>query len=111
MWVYEVENRTALKSVILPFFKNSPFLSKKKKADFARFQKIVTILERNPSKTFSDLQEILLLLDEIESKSKRKSTNQEILDRGFQFWEKNQTKILALNQKIKNPQRLQAKRS
>lgn len=108
-WVYEVDNRTALHTHIIPFFEKYPFLSKKKKADFARFKKILTILDRHASTTLDDLVEILGLLDEIESKSKRKFSNQEILPRAHTFWDTNQDKIEKLNTKMKNPQRLHAK--
>lgn len=110
-WVYEVDNRTALKTHIIPFFEKYRFLSIKKKADFARFQKILEILDRHSSTTLDDLKEILVLLDEIESKSKRKYTNSEILERAEIFWQKNCDKIQKINTKIKNPQRLHAKQS
>jgi intein-encoded DNA endonuclease-like protein len=53
-WVYEVDNRNALKTHILPFFEKFRFLSINKKADFARFQKILEILDRHSSTTLSD---------------------------------------------------------
>lgn len=98
IWVYEVDNRTALKTHIVPFFEKFRFLSIKKKADFARFRKIIEILDRHSSTTLDDLQEILVLIDEIKSKSKRKFSNQEILERGELFWKKNRNKIQNLNQ-------------
>ena len=97
VWVYEVENRTAFHETIIPFFKKFRFLSQKKKKDFQRFQKIITILEQNKSTTYSDLEKILQLLDEIESKASRKYTNQDILGRGKEFWEQNRVKIEKLN--------------
>lgn len=99
VWVYEVDNRNALHTQIIPFFNKYPFLSHKKKADFARFKRIFEILERHKSTTLDDLIEILKNLDEIESKSKRKYTNQEILDRALLFWEINSQKILQINKK------------
>lgn len=100
VWVFEVENQTALREKIIPFFTKYPFLSDKKKKDFSRFQKIVKILDTQKSKTHDDIVQILHLLDEIESKASRKYTNQEILERTHQFWIKNQQKIEFLN---KNP--------
>lgn len=111
VWVYQVDNLTALHEHIIPFFNKYPFLSQKKKADFQRFKKILEILERHTSTTFNDLIEILNNLDGIESESKRKYTNQEILDRAELLWKKNQEKIEKLNSKINNPQRLHAKHS
>ena len=63
---------------------------------FARFQKIFTILEQNKSKTLQDVESILVLLDEIESKSSRKYSNSEILERALIFWSRNQVKIQKL---------------
>jgi intein-encoded DNA endonuclease-like protein len=99
VWVFEVENKTAIKNTIIPFFKKYSFLSTKKKKDFYRFLKIVEILDCHKSTTFNDLQQILNLLDEIESKASRKYTNQEILERASIFWSRNQEKIEILNQK------------
>lgn len=100
VWVYEVTNKAALKTTIIPFFKNYRFLSEKKKADFSRFQKIITILERHASTTLQDLSDILVLLDDIESKSKRKYTNQDILERAHIFWKRNQHKIEKVNKEL-----------
>ena len=97
VWVYEVDNRNALHGTIIPFFKTFQFLSQKKKKDFQRFQKIIGVLEQNKSTTYSDLEKILGFLDEIESKASRKYTNQDILDRASEFWEKNRVKIEKLN--------------
>lgn len=97
VWVYEVENRTALQEKIIPFFKKFRFLSQKKKKDFQRFQKIIEVLEQNISTTYSDLEKILEFLDEIESKASRKYTNQDILSRAEEFWKRNHMKIEKLN--------------
>jgi len=97
VWAYQVENRAALQSIIIPFFKKFRFLSEKKKKDFQRFQNILEILDHHPSTTYNDLERIVVLLDEIESKSARKYTNQEILQRAKDFWEKNSEKIEKLN--------------
>ncbi len=39
VWVYEVTDKTALKTTIIPFFKNYRFLSEKKKLIFHVFKK------------------------------------------------------------------------
>lgn len=97
VWVYEVENQNALREIIVPFFRKYGFLSDKKKKDFARFQKILKILDIHKSKTYEDVKQILYLLDEIQSKSSRKYTNQQILERAEEFWKRNQSKIEYLN--------------
>lgn len=93
VWAYEVENKNSIQMQIIPFFHKFPFLSQKKKKDFVRFQKIVSILESHKSTSFSDVLNILTLLDEIESKNSRKYTNTEILERASEFWSKNKEKI------------------
>lgn len=97
VWAYEVEKREALNAIVIPFFKKFRFLSQKKKKDFQRFQKILKILDSNSSTTLQDLEKILILLDEIESKAARKYTNQEILLRATEFWERNHEKVEKFN--------------
>jgi intein-encoded DNA endonuclease-like protein len=112
VWVYEVENQTTLREIIVPFFTRYGFLSQKKKRDFSRFQKILSLLETHQSKTYDDIVHILDLLDEIESRSSRQFTNQQILTRAEIFWKQNHDKIFKINQekeREKNPQRLHAK--
>lgn len=103
-WVYEVDNRNTIKTQIIPFFEKHPFLSIKKKKDFIRFKQIIKVLERNKSTTLADLQEICQLVDEIESKSSRKYTNDEILTRANEFWARNSEKINHINIKHNNNQ-------
>ena len=71
VWVYQGDNRKALHHHILPFFNRHSFWSKKKKADFARFQDIISLLEPHASTTLEDLQEILHLLDHMDSERYR----------------------------------------
>lgn len=109
VWVYEVDNRTALHEQIVPFFKTFPLLSQKKKKDFQRFQRILNLLNTHRSLTLPDLEALLDIVDEIESKASRKYTSQEILERAREFWTRNQEKIHRRNSFTKNPQRLHAK--
>lgn len=97
IWAYEVDNRQALVTQIIPFFEKYPFLSMKKKKDFIRFKQIIQVLERHKSTTLPDLQKISKLVDEIESKSSRKYTSDEILTRAHEFWVRNSEKITRIN--------------
>jgi hypothetical protein len=97
VWAYEVDNRNALQTQIIPFFEKYPFLSQKKKKDFWRFKQILQVLERNKSTTRVDLQQICQLVDEIESKSCRKYTTDQILMRATEFWDRNSEKIDRIN--------------
>lgn len=98
VWVYEVDNKNTLISTIIPFFKKHPFLSEKKKRDFARFSKMVKIVyQGNKSKTYSNVSCLLQLANEISAKHSRKYSDKEILDRAAEFWAKNHFKITDLN--------------
>lgn len=97
VWVYEVDNMNSIQNTIIPFFKKFAFLSEKKKKDFARFLKIIEIKQKNKSITYKNIESILQLLKQVESKNNRKYNDCEIKKRSLLFWEKNQTKIEKLN--------------
>lgn len=97
VWVYEVDNKDMLINKIIPFFSKFPFLSDKKKKDFSRFKKLVSIVYTNKSKTYDDIVFICKLLEEIASKNSRKFTDEMILDRAAKYWALNKEKILKLN--------------
>ena len=99
VWVYEVDNKDMLINQIIPFFSKFRFLSDKKKNDFSRFQKIVSIVSQNKSTTFDDIVSILKLLEENSSKNCRNFTDKYILDRATVYWNLNKAKIIALNSK------------
>lgn len=100
VWAYQVDNQPLLDKIIIPFFQKHPFLSEKKKRDFARFQEIMKIIfQGNKSKTSGDLEKLLELVASVEAKHARKYTDQEILDRAQEFWVKNKEKIRAKNQR------------
>ena len=86
VWVYEVDNKDMLINKIIPFFSKFPFLSDKKKKDFSRFKKLVSIVYTNKSKTYDDIAFICKLLEEIPSKNSRKFTDEMILDRAAKYW-------------------------
>ena len=97
VWVYEVENQRSLRDTVIPFFKRFPFLSQKKKKDFARFQKVVQLQDAQNTPTYQTIEEVLTLLQEVESKRSRKYTDDEIKERALLFWKKNREKIEILN--------------
>ena len=96
VWVYEVDNIKGIKKVVIPFFNRFGSLSEKKRKDFARFKRIVEIKEKK-SLTYNDLESILQLLTQVESKNSRRYNLCEIKERGFLFWKRNQKKIERLN--------------
>lgn len=93
VWAYEVDNKVSIRETIIPFFQRFRFLSTKKQKDFTRFQKIIAILDKHKSTTLQDLQEILQLLEQIESKKCRTYDKKEILERANSFWQENREKI------------------
>ena len=97
VWVYEVDNIQSIQQIIIPFFNKFGFLSIKKKKDFVRFKKIVEIKQKKKSLTYNDIESILHLLTEVESKNSRKYNDCEIKERSSFFWKKNQKKIEQLN--------------
>lgn len=97
VWVYEVDNIKSIQQIIIPFFNKFGFLSEKKKKDFKRFKKIVEIKQKKKALTFNDIENILQLLTEVESKNSRKYNYFEIKERGILFWKRNQKKIERLN--------------
>lgn len=99
VWVYEVDNIKSLQQIIIPFFNNFGFLSEKKKKDFVRFKKIVEIKQKKKALTYNDIENILQLLTEVESKNSRKYNDCEIKERGSLFWKRNKKKIENLNKR------------
>lgn len=97
VWVYEVHNIKSIQQIVIPFFNKFHFLSEKKKKDFVRFKKIVEIKQKKKALTVDDIQSILQLLTEVESKNSRKYSDSEILERACLFWRTNREKICRLN--------------
>ena len=62
VWYYEVNNFTAIKENVIPFFNRFGFLSAKKKRDFSKFKQVAKIinegnhLNRNGIKTIIDIR-------------------------------------------------------
>ena len=98
VWVFEVDNRTALINTIIPFFSRYGFLSDKKKKDFIRIKKLIKIIyQGKKSKTLSEVEDILHLLDTVDSSHSRRYTPDDVRSRARQFWEKNSDKIEKIN--------------
>ena len=98
VWVFEVDNRKALIDTIIPFFSQYGFLSDKKKKDFNRFKKLIKIIyQGKKSKTLSEVENVLHLLENVDSSHTRKYTNDDIRSRAREFWEKNSDKIEKIN--------------
>ena len=79
VWYYEVNNFTAIKENIIPFFKRFGFLSAKKKRDFARFQKIANLIKNKQHLSKDGIAEILKARRDMNDGGKRKHQDEEIL--------------------------------
>ena len=79
VWYYEVRNLNSVIENVIPFFERFPFLSAKKKRDFAKFKQIVLLMQSGAHLTNSGLRDILELRNEMNDGGKRHITHLEIL--------------------------------
>lgn len=79
VWMYEVNNLTAICENVIPFFNRYRFLSAKKKRDFAIFKKMAAIMVRGEHLQKSGITELLELRREMNDGGKRKYDETEIL--------------------------------
>ena len=100
LWVYQVDKKSAVCDIIIPFFQKHPFISKKKQKDFLRFSELVNIIDPgNKSKTYQDIRAVIDCLNKMEFLSNRKYDDQQILETSKQFYAKNKHKIDHINVK------------
>lgn len=79
VWYYEVRNLTAVVENVIPFFERFPFLSAKKKRDFAKFKQIVALMQRGAHLTTNGIREILAIREEMNDGGKRRYAHTDIL--------------------------------
>ena len=79
VWYYEVTNLNAVVENVIPFFERFPFLSAKKKRDFAKFKEIVALMQRGAHLTANGIREILEIRNEMNDGGKRRYAHQDIL--------------------------------
>ena len=76
---YEVNNLNAIVQNVIPFFERFPFLSRKKKADFARFKKVAKIISAGHHLTEEGIRDILRISCLMNEGGKRRYSDEEIL--------------------------------
>lgn len=81
VWYYEVNNFTAIKNNVIPFFQKYGFLSAKKKNDFAKFRQIAKLIENKSHLEKEGIRKILQLRDQMNNGGKHKYSSEFI-------WEK-----------------------
>jgi hypothetical protein len=79
VWYYEVTNINAIVENVIPFFERFPFLSAKKKRDFAKFKQIVALMQRGVHLTKDGVREILEIRDRMNDGGKRRYAHADIL--------------------------------
>jgi hypothetical protein len=92
VWYYEVNNLTAIRENVIPFFDRFGFLSDKKQRDFAKFKKLATLMAERRHLDRNGIAEILQIRSDMNDGGKRRYMDDDILGA------------------FENPQRLHARR-
>ena len=79
VWYFEVTNLKAITENVIPFFERFPFLSAKKKRDFAKFRQIVALMEDGAHLSASGIQKILKIREDMNDGGKRRYVHEDIL--------------------------------
>ena len=79
VWYFEVNNLNAITQNIIPFFQEYPFLSAKKKRDFAKFCNLAQILSSGKHLIKEGVQEILMIRSDMNDGGNRRYTDEAIL--------------------------------
>jgi hypothetical protein len=79
VWYFEVRNLNSVVENVIPFFERFPFLSAKKKRDFAKFKQIVLLMQGGAHLTVSGIRDILEIREEMNDGGKRRFTHSDIL--------------------------------
>ena len=79
VWYYEVTNINAIVENVIPFFERFPFLSAKKKRDFAKFKQIVALMQKGAHLTKNGIREILEIRERMNDGGKRRYAHTDIL--------------------------------
>ncbi len=72
VWYYEVNNLNAIIETVIPFFRKYPFLSAKKKRDFAKFCQLAFLLRANAHLTKERIHRILEIRREMNEGGNRR---------------------------------------
>jgi hypothetical protein len=79
VWFFEVNNLTAIREHVIPFFDRFGFLSAKKKRDFSLFKRMADLMARGAHLYKEGIEELLVLRREMNDGGKRKYVEAEIL--------------------------------
>ncbi len=93
VWYYEVNNLSAIRDSVIPFFDQFRFLSAKKQRDFAKFKDLAKLLEEGRHLNRDGIEAILRIRSDMNDGGNRRYVDEAILAA------------------FENPQRLDARRS
>lgn len=79
VWSFEVNNLTAIRENVIPFFEQFRFLSTKKKRDFAIFKKMASIMNSGEHLRREGIVELLKLRRKMNDGGKRTYTDEVVL--------------------------------
>ena len=79
VWYYEVNNLTAIRENVIPFFDFFRFLSAKKQRDFAKFKHLAILLAEGRHLNRQGVEEILRIRSDMDDGGKRRYTDEMIL--------------------------------
>ena len=80
VWMYEVNNLTAIRENIIPFFERFGFLSAKKKRDFSLFKRMAKLMAEGKHLSKEGIVELLKLRRNMNDGGKRKYTENQIME-------------------------------
>jgi hypothetical protein len=78
VWMYEVNNLTAIRANVIPFFHRFGFLSAKKKRDFAIFEQMADLMVKGAHLSREGIEKLLQLRRVMNDGGKRKYTDEQI---------------------------------
>jgi hypothetical protein len=90
VWMYEVNNLSAICENVIPFFRRFGFLSAKKKRDFSIFQKMAELMSQGAHLSEKGIGNLLNLRRNMNDGGKRKYTD-EIILKAFKAKESSET--------------------
>jgi len=79
VWMFEVNNLTAIRKNVIPFFRRFGFLSAKKKRDFAIFQSMAELMAAGDHLSKDGIARLLKIREDMNDGGKRKYSVDEIL--------------------------------
>jgi hypothetical protein len=79
VWYYEVTNLNAVVENVIPFFERFPFLSAKKKRDFAKFKQIVALMQQGAHLNKNGIAQILEIRKDMNDGGKQRHAHVDIL--------------------------------